>query len=184
MKRSVLSSRFLTALQICLLVMVGASLVATTGCSWFHKKKPPVTEAAAETPSTPATAGPADNGVEGHRPGELAPFPELHIIYFDFDKATIRKDQSSNVEENLQYLLAHPQDKVLIEGHCDERGTVEYNFSLGEKRAASVRDYYLKGGVPAERIAVISKGEEEPANPGHNEAAWKENRRAAFKRMY
>jgi peptidoglycan-associated lipoprotein len=188
MKRSVFSSRLLAGLQVCLLLMIATTLVATTGCSWFGKKKPPVQATPAanvEQPTAPPTApGPVDNAPEGPRPGELRPFPELQVVYFDYDKATIRKDQLERIEGNLKYLQAHTDAKVLIEGHCDERGTVEYNFSLGERRAAAIRDYYLKGGIPAERVAIISKGEEEPAVPGHTEAAWSKNRRGEFKRMY
>jgi peptidoglycan-associated lipoprotein len=189
MKRSVFTSRLLAGLQVCLLLMVATSLVAATGCSWFKRKKPVQTAMGTETTeeattAPPTAAGPADNAPEGPRPGELRPFPELQVIYFDYDQSNIRQDQLSRVENNLKYLQDHPNDKVLIEGHCDERGTVEYNFSLGERRASAIRDYYLKGGIPAERLAIISKGEEEPVDPGHTEAAWAKNRRCEFKRMF
>lgn len=127
---------------------------------------------------------PADAPAEGPRPGQLLPFPEMQTIYFEFDRADIRPDQLDNIDHNLRYLLEHPRDKVYIIGHCDERGTVEYNFNLGERRAIEVKDYFIRNGVDAGRIGVLSRGEEEPVALGHNEDAWIKNRRAEFRRVY
>ncbi|MFI5342080.1 MAG: peptidoglycan-associated lipoprotein Pal [Candidatus Methylomirabilales bacterium] len=101
----------------------------------------------------------------------------LQEIFFDFDKATIREDQKAALDANGSILKANPNVKVLIEGHCDERGTVEYNLGLGERRAKAVRDYLVAGGIPAERIAIVSYGKERPFVLGHDESAWKWNRR-------
>jgi peptidoglycan-associated lipoprotein len=90
----------------------------------------------------------------------------------------------ANAEKNLAYLKANADVKVYIEGNCDERGTTEYNFALGNRRAQAVQDYYVKGGIAPERIIVASKGEENPADPGHTEEAWAKNRRAVFMRAY
>ena len=106
------------------------------------------------------------------------------MIYFDYDRATLRADQLARIENNLRYLLDHPEERVMITGHCDERGTTEYNYVLGMRRAEAVRDYYVKNGVVADRIAVQSKGEDQPVALGHDEAAWSQNRRAEFHRMY
>jgi peptidoglycan-associated lipoprotein len=190
MNASAFSSRRIhAALQIGLLLLLGAGLTLGTGCSW-HKKKTPgqISDLnnGAGTPDPNGSGNPA-GGPPDSRPetqiGSLTPFTELSVIYFDYDQATIRPDQTRKAEGNLQYLATHPNDKVMIEGHCDERGTAEYNLALGERRAAAVRDYYLQGGIAAERIAVSSKGSEEPAVPGKSEAAWAKNRRCEFKRM-
>lgn len=148
----------------------------------IEKAAEPAAEAApAEAAAT--EAGPQDAPVEGPRPGDIVPFPELKTIYFDYDKSNIRDDQQDEAKHNLDYLLANPDAHVLIEGHCDERGTIEYNLALGLRRANTVRDYFIKGGVATERITLQSYGEEQPEQPGHNEDAWKWNRRTAFKRV-
>jgi peptidoglycan-associated lipoprotein len=104
----------------------------------------------------------------------------LKRVYFDFDKSSIRPDQVEAVTQNAAWLKAHPDTKVLIEGHCDERGTTEYNFALGARRADTVQQFLVEHGANAANVTVISKGEEEPADPGHDEAAWAKNRRAQF----
>jgi peptidoglycan-associated lipoprotein len=181
------------AFRLGLTFIVAAALISAAGCSWFRRGKteimpitePPETITPQNLPPKPvAQTPPADAQPEGPRPGALLPFPELKVIYFDYDKATIRPDQLAAMEQNLKYLLDHPNDKVLIEGHCDERGTNEYNFSLGNKRALAVKEYFVKNGIPEARIATLSKGEEEPVDPGHTEEAWAKNRRCEFKKMF
>jgi peptidoglycan-associated lipoprotein len=76
--------------------------------------------------------------------------------------------------------MNNSQEKIVIEGHCDERGTAEYNIALGERRAKSVKRYLINLGVDSSQLSTISYGEERPADPGHNEAAWAKNRRAEF----
>ena len=105
----------------------------------------------------------------------------LKTVYFDYDRADLRPDQRPVLDQNYEYLTAHPDVRIIIEGNCDERGTVEYNFALGDRRASEVRKYLVTRGVNSQRISTISKGEEEPVDPGHNEAAWAKNRRAEFK---
>jgi len=104
----------------------------------------------------------------------------LKDVFFDFDKAVIREDMQKVLDENVKWLKANPAAKVLIEGHCDERGTNEYNLGLGERRARAVKDYLVALGVEASRIGTISYGEERPFVLGHDESAWKWNRRAHF----
>jgi peptidoglycan-associated lipoprotein len=84
------------------------------------------------------------------------------------------------LQQNGDWLLGNPQYNIRIEGHCDERGTIEYNLALGERRASAVRDYLVSLGVDAFRIRIVSYGEEDPADPGHDEAAWARNRRGVF----
>jgi peptidoglycan-associated lipoprotein len=134
-------------------------------------------------PGAPGDGLPGDAAAERDLNEQLVPFPEMNIIYFDTDKYNIRPDQQPRAEANLKYLLEHPDVKVHIEGHCDERNTQEYNLNLGMNRAKAVQKYFIDNGVAAERIQIQSKGEEEPAALGHDESAWKQNRRDEFKRV-
>ncbi len=104
----------------------------------------------------------------------------LGTIYFDYDRAVIRDDARSIMDGNSSWMKKFRTAKVLVEGHCDERGTEEYNLALGEKRAKAAQDYLLSTGVPADRLKIISYGKSQPLNPGHDESAWQMNRRAQF----
>lgn len=109
--------------------------------------------------------------------------PELKTVYFDFDKSELRPDAVAALNANAEWLNANADVVIQIEGHCDERGTREYNFSLGERRAKSVIQYLAQKGVDPERMYFISYGEDRPVALGHDEAAWSQNRRAEFKRF-
>jgi len=102
-------------------------------------------------------------------------------IYFDFDKYNIRNDQQTKLKNLADYLKKNPAVSILIEGHCDERGTDEYNLVLGEQRALSTRKFLIGLGIAPKRLYTISYGESMPADPGHNEEAWAKNRRCEFK---
>jgi peptidoglycan-associated lipoprotein len=102
----------------------------------------------------------------------------LKDIHFDFDKYNIRRGDTEILKENAALLKKNPKIKIQIEGHCDERGTVEYNLALGERRANNTKKYLVSLGVSADRISTISYGKERPLDPGHNEEAWAKNRRA------
>jgi len=104
----------------------------------------------------------------------------LKTVYFDFDKYNLRDDARRTLERNAEILKNNPNVKVVVEGHCDERGTNEYNLALGENRANAVRDYLTRIGVDPSRLSTISYGEERPVAMGHDEAAWSQNRRAQF----
>ncbi|HZX09880.1 MAG TPA: peptidoglycan-associated lipoprotein Pal [Acidobacteriota bacterium] len=104
----------------------------------------------------------------------------LEMIHFDFDKYFIREDAKPVLRENAQWLKKWDGVRILIEGHCDERGTEEYNLALGEKRAKSARDYLVSRGISPDRMEIISYGKSQPIDPGHNEVAWQKNRRAQF----
>ncbi|MCH8026683.1 MAG: peptidoglycan-associated lipoprotein Pal [candidate division Zixibacteria bacterium] len=106
---------------------------------------------------------------------------QFETVYFDFDKSSLRSDSKSGLDSNYDLLMQFPDVMVKIEGHCDERGTVEYNLSLGEKRATSCMDYLVGLGIDASRISTISYGKEKPMDAGHSEAAWGKNRRCEFK---
>jgi peptidoglycan-associated lipoprotein len=104
----------------------------------------------------------------------------LKDIFFDFDKSAIRTEMAKSLTENVRWLKANPTASIIIEGHCDERGTVEYNQALGQRRAMSVKNHLIAAGISARRIKVVSFGKERPFTPGHDESAWKWNRRAHF----
>ncbi len=104
----------------------------------------------------------------------------LQDAFFDFDKSLIRPDAKKSLDENVRWLKANPNATILIEGHCDERGTREYNLGLGQRRAKSAQDYLVAAGIDAKRIKTISYGKERPFVLGHDESAWKWNRRAHF----
>ena len=106
---------------------------------------------------------------------------QFQTVYFDFDKYNLRSDAKAALDMNYDLLMEFPDAIVKIEGHCDERGTVEYNLSLGEKRAKSTQDYLINRGIATERVATISYGKERPVNSGHNEASWQKNRRGEFR---
>jgi len=105
---------------------------------------------------------------------------QLGPIFFDFDRFNIRKDQIETLLENTQILEEHPEVKIIIEGHCDERGTEEYNLALGERRAKGAKDYLVRLGVDENRLRIVSYGKSRPFAQGHNEDAWSQNRRAHF----
>ncbi|MCC7262398.1 MAG: peptidoglycan-associated lipoprotein Pal [Candidatus Latescibacteria bacterium] len=97
--------------------------------------------------------------------------------YFDYDKSNIRDDQKAGLTQNADKLKGNADIKATVEGHCDERGTAEYNIALGQKRAESAKSFLVKAGVAADRLKTVSLGKERPADAGHTEAAWAKNRR-------
>ena len=114
------------------------------------------------------------------REAETKTVPQLDDIHFDFDKSDIRADSREILQKNADWLQNNPDIKIQIEGHCDERGTAEYNLALGERRAMSTKKYLISLGISADRIYTISYGEELPIDPNHSEDAWSKNRRAHF----
>jgi peptidoglycan-associated lipoprotein len=113
-------------------------------------------------------------------PREFVAIPELKDINFDFDKYDIRPGDARILDENARWMKANPRYLILIEGHCDERGTNEYNLALGERRAKATMNYLVGQGVQAARVTMISYGEERPICNEKNEACWAKNRRAHF----
>jgi len=113
-------------------------------------------------------------------PGAFQAVEALQDVFFEFDQFLLSEGARRILEKNAEWLRSHPQAQVLIEGHCDERGTVEYNLALGERRAQSAKDYLMNLGVSKDRLSVISYGKEKPFALGHEEEAWVQNRRAHF----
>jgi peptidoglycan-associated lipoprotein len=125
------------------------------------------------TPKVSSTALPASGaGAAGASP--------VKDVFFQYDKATIEADQKAILDDNVRWLKVNGSAKLSIEGHCDERGTAEYNLGLGDRRAKTVRDYLVASGIAANRISTISYGKERAFIPGHDENAWRQNRRAHF----
>lgn len=131
---------------------------------------PKTTEIPVTRPATPAEASVKPHTVAVVETG-------MKDILFDFDTATIRNDQMSALQQDFAYLKAHQQEKVTVEGYCDERGTEEYNLALGQRRADTVRNALVAEGISADRINTISYGKDKPFAPGHDENAWRLNRR-------
>jgi peptidoglycan-associated lipoprotein len=104
----------------------------------------------------------------------------LSNVYFDFDDFSLGQEAKKTLAQNAAWLINNPQREIIIEGHCDERGTDEYNIALGERRANSTKRYLIVLGVNGSQLSTISFGEERPANTGHDESAWAQNRRAEF----
>jgi peptidoglycan-associated lipoprotein len=104
----------------------------------------------------------------------------LKDIHFGFDRYDLTPEARKILSQNAELLLKHPRAKIQIEGHCDERGTIEYNLGLGERRTNTTKEYLISLGVSPDRMSSISYGEEMPRDPRHNEEAWAKNRRAHF----
>jgi len=158
-------------------------------------KRPATTGAVAPAPSAPQVApappppapappppapAPAPAPAPMVKPSEFAPNPNLKTVYFDFDKYDIRPNDAKTLDGDAAWLKANPNNLLLIEGHCDERGTNEYNLALGEKRAKAAMNYLVAQGVQASRITIISYGKERPVCTEKNEACWSKNRRDQF----
>ncbi|AKL98125.1 peptidoglycan-associated lipoprotein Pal [Endomicrobium proavitum] len=156
--------------KILLLAMFGV-LVFAAGC-----KKGDV-----QPGSGADSSGTVDTSVEPTYRGETETNPNLKTIRFDFDKSELSASAIETLKDNAKWLLKNPKVNIVVEGHTDERGTTEYNLTLAQRRASTVRQYYIQLGVAGNRIATISYGEEKPANPASNEAAWSENRRSESK---
>jgi peptidoglycan-associated lipoprotein len=102
------------------------------------------------------------------------------VVYFDTNRSVVKSQFFSLLKTQAEYLSAHPNQKVMLEGYCDERGTREYNIGLGSRRAAAVRKFLMLQGVNADQLETVSYGEAFPADPGHNAAAWAKNRRVVI----
>lgn len=141
---------------------------------------PPPRVDAAPTPEEPRSVPPEAARRDAPPPAEFRAIPELRTIHFDFDRSEIRPGDAALLDANAAWLRAHPEARVLIEGHCDERGTAEYNLILGERRARSAVAYLLGRGIADTRMTITSYGFERPLCTEHTEACWSRNRRAGF----
>jgi peptidoglycan-associated lipoprotein len=156
----------------CALVAVTASLALAVGCA--SKKKASDSDAGA-APAIDST--PMSFDVAGSDSGKIA---GLETIHFDYDKATLSSEAKKLIKGNAEWMKSNANVKIQIEGHCDARGSIEYNLSLGERRAQAVKNYMTALGVPASRLSIISYGKEKPIATGDSEADYAKNRRANF----
>jgi len=168
-----LKPRFVSVALIGLCIV----LALAPGCS---SRKKVSSEAQIEPPPTESTPpSTTDNGAIPPPPAETTSERlALEDAFFDFDDFSLRQDAKSALEKDGKYLEKNSATKVVIEGHCDERGSVEYNLALGEKRARAAKDYLVSYGIPGGRLTTISYGKERPFDSGHDESAWAKNRRA------
>jgi peptidoglycan-associated lipoprotein len=150
-----MNTRITSALFLSLFLLVGVS------CS--SKKDVAASNDSATTPTDRTTAGAGNSGNDSAN--------EFRTVYFDYDSFRLRTDARAALKANIDYLKKNPNVAIQIEGHCDERGSVEYNLALGEKRANATKHFIEKAGVPASRLSIISSGEE---------TSWAKNRRAVF----
>jgi peptidoglycan-associated lipoprotein len=121
-----------------------------------------------------------DDAVEGRSLDELNRESPLKPVFYDLDSSDLSADAQQALQGNADLLHKNGTWQITIEGHCDERGTAEYNLALGERRANTARDYLVSLGIPATRLKTVSYGKEFPFDSAHNEAAWSKNRRAHF----
>ncbi|MEM7080847.1 MAG: peptidoglycan-associated lipoprotein Pal [Pseudomonadota bacterium] len=164
-------------LLLAALVLAGCSSTATDTEPAAEQAPPadttdtaPITETVEEKSDFDSSGNPLD--ANGN--------PLSRTYYFDYDKSALRPGDLGSLEVHAQILRRNPDRSVVIEGHCDERGTREYNLALGEARADTIRSFLLSAGVSSRQIETVSYGEEQPADPGHDESAWSRNRRGVM----
>lgn len=178
-------------------VLPAVGLCLTLGVVGCGKKAPappppPPAPAPETTPPPPPPPPPPAPAPEAPRPlteeelfarkslDELNAEKPLGDVFFAYDSSAISEEGRAILAKNFQWLSKWTSTRVLIEGHCDSRGTPEYNLALGEQRAAAVRDYLLSLGLSGDRVTIVSKGEEQPFSTEENEAGWAQNRRGHF----
>ena len=176
------------------IALSAALAIAVAGC---HKKVP--APAPAPPPPPPATAPPAPPPPPPPPPPAPAPAPrplseeeiwarksiaevnaDFDDVFFDLDKSAVREDAKPALQKDANYMKKWGSVAVTLEGHCDSRGSAEYNLGLGNRRATAVKDYLVSLGVPAGRVTVVSKGKEQPFCRDENEGCWQQNRRGHF----
>jgi peptidoglycan-associated lipoprotein len=179
-------------------VLAALVLLFALGSAACAKKKPPVArpippppppaettvtpppEPVAPTPEPTAPSAVAEDAIAAGSLDELNRNSPLKPVFFGYDAAEVDAAGQRALESNAEILKKYANWQISIEGHCDERGTAEYNLALGERRAVSARNYLVSLGIAADRVKTVSYGKEFPFDPGHNEAAWSKNRRAHF----
>lgn len=158
------------------IVVLAVCAVALAGCaSQSRTEAPPVDDRGGATTSPAPERSNAETGPIGG--GAAADLLAKRRVYFAFDSSSLDDENRAIVEAHAAHLVANPNLKVHLEGNCDERGTREYNLALGERRAQAVERLMRVLNVPANRITTVSYGEEKPLAPGHDESAWRQNRR-------
>lgn len=152
-------------------VVRDTGLVAVTDNSFVDQGSVQLKAPDVALPQSPVPSAKEDAVVAG---------PVIGDIFFDFNSAALNSDAENQLKQNAAWMQKHAMTAVTIEGHCDERGTDEYNVALGERRAISAMDYLVTLGIGSQRFTIVSYGEEQPFDQGHNEESWSMNRRAHF----
>lgn len=169
--------------------LVGVSCVQNPPVTPEPPPPPPPGEGTSARPPTPPAPDPpppaplaiaADDEFASRDLEELNLDSPLHPVFFRYNSAELSTDGRTALDANVDVLRRYATWVVTIEGHCDERGTSEYNLALGERRALTAREYLVQRGLEADRVRTVSYGKEFPFNPGHDEGAWSRNRRAHF----
>jgi peptidoglycan-associated lipoprotein len=161
-------------------MLIAASLVVS-GCAARKTRKQLEEEkakAAAQKDSEAAYVPGVDVTEASLRGAEFGAVPELGVIRFDYDSALLKDENLAILKKNAQWLKEHKDQEVLVAGFCDDRGTIEYNLALGQKRAKEVREYYIRLGVPGKKVATISYGKENQVCSDSTDECWSKNRRA------
>ncbi len=161
------------------MVLVLAVALAASGC----RSRPKTSEiGTGENPLgiTPTPVQTGELGMGEHPFSGTEVHGQFQPVYFAYDSAAIEDSERGKIEAVADYLRRNPSVKLIVEGHCDERGSNEYNLALGERRALAIRAYLVGLGIAADRIQTKSYGEERPVAMGHNEEAWRLNRRGEF----
>ena len=140
---------------------------------------PPSTGPIREAPVVPAPAV-VEDPMATRSIDDLNRDSPMRVVFFDYDSAELSAEARAVLDANAATLKKYASWAITIEGHCDERGTAEYNLSLGERRAVAAQSYLVSLGIPASRLRTVSYGKEFPFDPGHDDAAWAKNRRAHF----
>ncbi len=180
-------------------IAVFALAVALLGSACGKKQSPvvrpmPPPPPPSETPATPPATPPqpvteppivpsepvAEPSIDSRPLDELNKEGLLKPVFFEYDESDLSSEAQQTLNGDAALLKQHGTWVITIEGHCDERGTAEYNLALGERRAVAARTYLVSLGIPADRLRTVSYGKEFPFDPGHDEAAWSKNRRAHF----
>jgi peptidoglycan-associated lipoprotein len=162
---------------------IGFASLALVACKSNGTKEPPPEQNPQAATATPQPSSAPESDISRMVDAQGNPInPNTgqalgRIVYFDYDKATLRPEALALLELHAGFLRNNPDRRVVVEGHCDERGTREYNMALGERRAESVRTFLVSSGVRRAQVDVVSYGEERPVDPGHTESAWAQNRR-------
>lgn len=157
--------KILSALTLCSLMLISSS------CSSTKKTSPGDSFADSDfKPGELKLSGDSDSGSAG----------SLQSVYFAFDSASLTEEAKNTLKNNTEYLKTQSTVKVQVEGHCDERGGVQYNLALSERRAKSIKDFIVALGVKSNRITTIGYGKERPVDLGHDDSAWAKNRRGNF----
>lgn len=162
-----------------LTLLLSAVLIAfMAGCAKKPKIEPETKPPVGETKPSDATGDKDQAGDNSDVNAEGS--SRFATIYFDFDRYNLLDDAKDGLRKNIELMKKEADLKITVEGHCDERGTVEYNLALGERRAKSARDYMVSMGIKGDRISTISYGKERPKMMGHDEESWAKNRRDEF----